>query len=72
LRTIKRHVSALQTGGAYFNEKLSSVESWAKLGFSLKKFQPWGLDQVKHFALSDLMMGRRLVKEWPDSPELIE
>ena len=39
LRTIKNHVFALETGDAYFNEKLASVESWAKIGFSVRKSQ---------------------------------
>jgi len=71
LRTIKSHVFALETSDNSFNEKLASVESWAKIGFSVRKFQRLGLDQVKHFALSDLMTARRIAKKWPDAPQFV-
>lgn len=68
LKAIKRHIFALRTDAGYLNEKLGSLETWANIGFSTRKYQRWGLDRVKHFALTDLMMVRQLVEHRPDEP----
>jgi hypothetical protein len=67
-RTIKRHVFALRGNGGDFNEKLVSLEGWAKIGFSRRKFESYsgGLRQVRVSALSNCMALRQLIDEWPD------
>ncbi|MGH9931218.1 MAG: hypothetical protein ACREA9_18575 [Pyrinomonadaceae bacterium] len=69
LHTIKTKIFALHGADSYFNEKLGSLEGWAKIGFSTRKFENYsgGLEQVRVHALSDCMMLQRLISEWPES-----
>ena len=73
LRTINCHVFAFRGNGGGFNEKLGSLEGWAKIGFSRRKFESYsgGLRQVRVSALSDCMALRQLIDEWPDSPYFV-
>ena len=73
LRTINRHVFALRGNGGDFNEKLGSLEGWAKIGFSRRKFESYsgGLRQVRVSGLSNCMALRQLIDEWPDSPDFV-
>lgn len=53
---------------SYFFEKLASVEHWAAVGFSSRKFKQYtgGAEQVRVFALGDLSTARFLVEQhWP-------
>ena len=68
LRIIERHVFALSCGDSNFTEKLRSFQMWAKTGLSQRKYKPWGLPEVKQFALGDLLLARRFASRWPDSP----
>lgn len=83
LREAKSIVWSLRTGGlqdAYFREKLASLDHWATIGFSVRKFAkyPGGAEQVRVFALGDASTARDLVEQhWQsqvsmakDSPSL--
>jgi hypothetical protein len=50
---------------SYFLEKLTSVEHWAAVGFSTRKFKQYagGAEQVGVFALGDLGTARFLVEQ---------
>jgi len=71
LRRLKSLVSSLRYSSrndGYFREKLGSLEVWADIGFSTRKLAKYsgGARQVRTFALSECMMLRRLIREWPD------
>ena len=74
LREAKAIVWSLKTGGlqdAYFREKLASLEHWADVGFSVRKFAryPGGAEQVKVFSLGDASIVRDLIEQhWPGQP----
>lgn len=56
--------SELQPSGP-IREKIGSIEGWAELAFSVRKFErygPDGLRQVQHFARSDLMTLRGIIR----------
>ncbi len=70
LRRLKSLVSSLRYSSrndGYFREKLGSLEVWADIGFSTRKFAKYsgGADQVRSSALADCMMLKRLIREWP-------
>lgn len=71
LQAIRKIVLSLRSGpvrDSYFFEKLASLEHWADIGFSTRKFQKYrgGAEQVRVFALGDLSTAKWCVEQhWP-------